>query len=67
MGLGSNRSASKRTLYKFWGYQYTNAIHGGIDGDAIIFNHNAKDSEDEEDEETYATVSNEYFKFNFQC
>jgi hypothetical protein len=51
----------------FWGYQYTNAVDGGIDGDAIIFNHNAKDLEDEEDEETYATVSNEYFKFNFQC
>ena len=51
----------------FWGYQYTHAVDGGIDGDAIIFNHNAKDSEDEEDEETYATVSNEYFKFNFQC
>jgi len=50
----------------FWGYQYTHAIDGGVDGDAIIFNHNAKDSEDEEDEETYATVANEYFKFNVQ-
>ena len=51
----------------FWGYQYTHAIDGGVDGDAIIFNHNAKDSEDDEDEETYATMSNVCLKLNFQC
>lgn len=51
----------------FWGYQYTHAVDGGIDGKAIILNHNAKDTEDEEDEETYATVSNVCLKFNFQC
>jgi cytochrome b len=55
------------SVFGFWGYQYTHAIDGGVDGDAIIFNHNAKDSEDDEDEETYANVSNVCLKLNFQC
>jgi cytochrome b len=52
----------------FWGYQYTHSSNGGIDGDAIIFNHNAGDSgEDDADDETYANKSNECRKFKFQC
>ncbi len=32
----------------FWGYQYTYASAGGIDGNAIVSNHNAKDGGDDD-------------------
>jgi cytochrome b len=40
----------------FWGYQYIHASDGGVDGNAIISNHNASDSDEDDDEETYANV-----------
>jgi len=50
----------------FWGYQYIYASDGGVDGKAIIFNHNAQESEDD-DEEAYAALSNKCFKLKLQC